>query len=153
MILRLEIKDVMVTDLVTVALDVGVQVATRIMNDFEIGCLLVVSGRRLVGIVTERDILRRVVVKRRDPAKTKISEVMSQKLITVTPETPLEKAIQVMFKHKIKKLPVVEKGKLVGLVTFTDLVRIEPVITKYIQKLASKYSLPPKMKKHLPYIA
>ncbi|MHA1742921.1 MAG: CBS domain-containing protein [Candidatus Heimdallarchaeota archaeon] len=59
MILRLEIKDVMVTDLVTVALDVGVQVATRIMNDFEIGCLLVVSGRRLVGIVTERDPLRR----------------------------------------------------------------------------------------------
>ncbi|HDH44988.1 MAG TPA: CBS domain-containing protein, partial [Thermococcus sp.] len=57
MILRLKVKDVMVTDLVTVAADVSVQAATRIMNDFEIGCLLVVSGRRLVGIVTERDIL------------------------------------------------------------------------------------------------
>lgn len=153
MILRLKVKDVMVTDLVTVAADVSVQAATRIMNDFEIGCLLVVSGRRLVGIVTERDILRRVVVEQRDPAKTKISEIMSRKLITVTPEMPLEKAIQVMFKYKIKKLPVIEKGRLVGLVTLTDLVRIEPIITKYIQKLASKYFLPPKMKKHLPYIA
>ena len=144
----LKVKDVMVTDLVTVKADISVKKAVKVMNDFEIGCLIVVEA---VGIITERDILKRIVVEGRDPEKTLVGEVMSKPLIVTSPETSLEEAIESMFKHKIKKLPVVEGGKLVGLVTFTDIARIQPVMEKILRKLMEKYEVPRRISKVVRY--
>ena len=147
----LKVKDVMVTDLVTVKTDISVKKAVKVMNDFEIGCLIVVEDGEAVGIITERDILKRIVVESRDPEKTLVGEVMSKPLIVTSPETSLEEAIESMFKHKIKKLPVVEGGKLVGLVTFTDIARIQPVMEKILRKLMEKYEVPRRISKVVRY--
>jgi len=147
----LKVKDVMVTDLVTVKADISVKKAVKVMNDFEIGCLIVVENGEAVGIITERDILKRIVVEGRDPEKTLVGEVMSKPLIVTSPETSLEEAIESMFKHKIKKLPVVEGGKLVGLVTFTDIARIQPVMEKILRKLMEKYEVPRRISKVVRY--
>ena len=147
----LTIKDIMVTDLVTVTADLNVKEAVKVMNDFEIGCLIVVEDGKAVGILTERDVLKRVVEKGKDPEKTLVKDVMSKPLIVVNPEMGLEEAIETMFKNKIKKLPVVKDGKLVGLVTFTDIARIQPVIIKTIKQLMMKYKIPRRMNKVIRY--
>jgi len=145
------VKDVMVTDVVTIGPDVNVKEAVRVMNDFEIGCLIVVEDGKAVGIVTERDVLKRVVAEGRKPEETLVRDIMSKPPIVISPETSLEEAIETMFKHKIKKLPVVEDEKLVGLVTFTDIARIEPALTKTIRQLMEKYEVPKRINKVVRY--
>jgi len=147
----LKVKDIMVTDLVTVKADISVKKAVKVMNDFEIGCLIVVEDGEAVGIVTERDILKRIVVEGKDPEKTLVREIMSKPLIITSPETSLEEAIEAMFKHKIKKLPVIDGGKLVGLVTFTDIARVQPIMEKTIRQLMEKYKVPRRMSKVIRY--
>ena len=145
------VKDVMVTDVVTVGANVNVRRAVRVMNDFEIGCLIVVENGSVVGILTERDVLKRVVDEGRKPEETLVKDVMSKPLITISSEASLENAIELMFKHKIKKLPVVENGKLVGLVTFTDLVRAEPTLIQTIRRLMEVYEIPKSLSKVIKY--
>jgi len=141
----------MVTDVVTVGANVNVRRAVRVMNDFEIGCLIVVENGSVVGILTERDVLKRVVDEGRKPEETLVKDVMSKPLITISSEASLENAIELMFKHKIKKLPVVENGKLVGLVTFTDLVRAEPTLIQTIRRLMEVYEIPKSLSKVIKY--
>lgn len=141
----------MVTDVVTVEPDVNVRRAVRAMNDFEIGCLVVVEAGRVVGILTERDVLKRVVDEGRKPEETSVREVMSKPPITISPDADLETAIELMFKHKIKKLPVVENGKLVGLVTFTDLVRAQPALIQAVKRFMEIYEVPKSLSKVIRY--
>jgi len=145
------VKDVMVTDVVTVEPDVDVRRAVRAMNDFEIGCLVVVEAGRVVGILTERDVLKRVVDEGRKPEETRVREVMSKPPITISPDVDLETAIELMFKHKIKKLPVVENSKLVGLVTFTDLVRAQPALIQAVKRFMEIYEVPKSLSKVVKY--
>ena len=147
----LSVGDVMVTDVVTVEPDVNVRRAVRAMNDFEIGCLVVVEAGRVVGILTERDVLKRVVDEGRKPEETSVREVMSKPPITISPDADLETAIELMFKHKIKKLPVVENGKLVGLVTFTDLVRAQPALIQAVKRFMEIFEVPKSLSKVIRY--
>lgn len=147
----LKVKDVMVTDLVTVDANLNLKEAVKRMNDYEIGCLLVTERESLVGILTERDVLRRVVAETRNPEKTLVKEVMSSSLIVVDSETSLEEAVELMFEKKVKKLPVVKNRKLIGLLTLTDIARIHPVMAEYIKNLAAKYKLPKRMEKVINY--
>ncbi|MBE0512263.1 CBS domain-containing protein [Candidatus Bathyarchaeota archaeon] len=148
----LKIENVMVSDVITVEAEATVRQAVDLMNKHEIGCLIVVDEEeKPVGILTERDLLRRVLAERKDPVRVKVSQVMSKPLVTGTPHMDLEAATRLMFKKKIKKLPVVEDGRLVGLVTLTDMVRVQPQIIEILKKL-SRTELPPKrMKKVLDY--
>jgi len=82
-----------------------------------------------------------------DPEKTLVREIMFKPLIVTSLETSLEEAIEAMFKHKIKKLPVIEGGKLVGLVTFTDIAHIQPVMEKTTRKLMEKYDVSKRISK------
>lgn len=141
----------MVTDVVTIEPNVNVRRAVRAMNDFEIGCLIVVEAGRVVGILTERDVLKRVVDEGRNPDKTLVKEVMSKPPITINPDADLEAAIELMFKHKIKKLPVIENGKLVGLVTFTDLVRAQPALIRAVKRFMEVYEVPKSLSKVVKY--
>lgn len=150
--MSLRLEDVMVGEVVTVEVDDTVEEAVKIMNRQEIGCLIVVNTvEKPVGIVTERDMLKRVLVKLRDPKRTKVSEIMSKPLILGTPHMDVEVAARLMFKKKIKKLPVVENGNLVGLVTLTDLARVQPEMIRILKKLSAKQLAPKRMKKVLDY--
>lgn len=117
-----KIEDFMVTNVTTVGLATTVREAAELMKKQEIGCLIVLKKDRPVGIVTERDMLNRVLIELKDPKKTTVEEIMSTPLIVVQPHTDIQDAAALMFKRKIKKLPVVDDGCLAGLVTLTDLV-------------------------------
>jgi len=141
--MSLNVEDVMVEEVVTVEAEATVQEAVDLMNKHEIGCLIVVLKGKPVGIITERDMLKRVLAHSKDPEKIKVSDIMSAPLIIGKPEMEIENAVKLMFKTKIKKLPVVQKGRLVGLVTLTDLTKFQPHMIKILKKL-SVTELPPK---------
>jgi CBS domain-containing protein len=123
-----KLRKIMVDHVITVGPDDTIKRAAELMNLHEMGCLIVVSYDKPVGIITERDVLNRVVNESRDAKKTRISEVMSKPLVTASPNMRSGDAAKLMLERNIKKLPVVEEGKLVGLVSLTDLLRSEGVI-------------------------
>ncbi len=137
----LKVEDIMVEEVITVEADETVMRAVKLMNKHEIGCLIVTKSRKPIGIVTERDLLKRVLAGSRDPEKTRIWEVMSAPLVFVDPNMDIEDTVRFMLKMEIKKLPIVRKGKLLGLVTLTDLVRFQPQVVSILKKL-SKLELP-----------
>jgi len=147
----LKVDDVMVEDIVTVDSDATVMEAVELMNKHEIGCLIVTRKEKAVGIVTERDFLKRVLAESRDPKKTKVRQIMSKPLIFGEPDMDIEDAARLMFRKKIKKLPVVENGRLLGLVTLTDLARFQPQIMKLLKKIANRELAPRRMKKVFDY--
>lgn len=118
----MNVEDIMVKNVITVDKDEAVSNAVDIMNEHNIGCLIVVSDGIAIGILTERDLLKRVLAKSKDPRETKVREVMTRPLIYVGPDTDIDKAKEIMSKFGIKKLPVIDsEGRLVGLITVTDI--------------------------------
>ena len=96
--------------------------AAELMNTHRVGSLVVMDGGRVIGMFTERDILTRVVVARRDPGETAVREVMSTKVICCQPQTKLDEARVAMKDRRIRHLPVVdEMGQLLGLISIGDL--------------------------------
>lgn len=98
--------------------------AANVMGDRRVGCLIVVDpNREPLGIITERDVLRRVVARGLDPRRVKVFDVMSKPLITAGPETSIRDAARIMVSNRIRRLPVVEGSRLIGIVTSADLAR------------------------------
>jgi CBS domain-containing protein len=149
--LLLKVEDVMVESVITVDADSSVMDAVKVMNSHEIGCLVVTRRGRAVGIVTERDLLNRVIVKSRNARRTLVREIMTKPLIAGRPDMDLEDATKMMFDRKIKKLPVVESGKLLGLITLTDVARFQPQMIKILKKLSHQVSAPRRMEKVVNY--
>ncbi|MGA2386896.1 MAG: CBS domain-containing protein [Candidatus Bathyarchaeia archaeon] len=117
-----KVKDIMTKEVVSIGVNNSVFEAAVLMGSSQIGCLVIVDGESPVGIVTERDIVRRVIAKRL-PLDTKVSDIMSKSLITVDPGASLKEAARLMSSNKIRRLPVMQQNKLVGIVVAADLVR------------------------------
>jgi predicted transcriptional regulator len=108
--------------LITISAQASVFSAAVLMNDHKIGSLLVMEDGRLVGILTERDILRRIVADRRDAATTKVQEVMTHDVICCRLDTDIDDARCVMMKRRIRHLPVLAQGGgVVALISMGDL--------------------------------
>jgi CBS domain-containing protein len=98
--------------------------AAKLMKGEETGIAPIVDGGRLIGIVTDHDITTRVVAEGRDPQETKVEDVASRDLVTVDPEQDLEEALELMARHEVKRVPVIEEdGTLVGVVAQADVAR------------------------------
>jgi CBS domain-containing protein len=96
--------------------------AALLMNRHKVGSLLVMEGETVVGILTERDLLERVLVGRRDPAKTTVEEVMTIEVLCCTPQTDIDEARSVMKNRRVRHLPVVgDRGELHGMISIGDL--------------------------------
>ncbi len=149
--LSLKIEDVMVREVITIDENSTVKEAADVMNKFEIGCLIAVRKGKAVGIITERDLLKRVVVEAKDVNKTRVKDVMSSPLVVVEPQMDLEEAVKLMFQMKIKKLPVVDEKRLVGLVSLTDIARFQPQMIRILRQLAMRQATPKSMKKVIEY--
>jgi signal-transduction protein with cAMP-binding, CBS, and nucleotidyltransferase domain len=132
----LKVEDVMVKGVLTIEAESAVNEAVTIMSTREIGCLIVIHNEVAVGIVTERDMLKRVLLAARDPENTKVSQVMSTPLICGEPRMSVQNAVTLMSEKKIKKLPILEKGCLIGLITLTDLVRSVAYLKHMISNVA-----------------
>jgi CBS domain-containing protein len=116
------VKDIMTKEVVTIEANKTVFEAAELMSNRGIGCLIVVIKAFPVGIITERDIVRRIVAKH-SSLDSKVTEVMTKTLITVAPDTSLREAARVMSGNKIRRLPVLKDNKLVGIIVASDFVR------------------------------
>ncbi len=105
----------------TVPPDITVATGVEVLNRNQVGSVLVMDGARLVGIFTERDILRRVVGERRDPATTKVSDVMTRDLVLMRPTSSVVDAMRVISEKRIRHVPVVEGNIVLGVVSQGDL--------------------------------
>jgi CBS domain-containing protein len=115
------IRDVMTTDLVTVSRDATAVDAAKAMRDNNIGPVLVVEGDQICGIVTDRDITVEAVAAGKDPSTTKVIDLCTTNVQTVSPDTSVDEAVQLMKDNSIRRLPVVENGRAVGIVSLGDL--------------------------------
>ena len=120
--MQTKVADVMIREVKMVDVQDSVLDAAGIMKQYEIGCVIVTDEGKPAGILTERDILSRVVFERKDPAETGIKEVMSTPLVTVSSRVGITRATRIMLKKGIKKLVVTNSGRLKGILSLTDLV-------------------------------
>lgn len=142
---RLDIKEIMVENVVCIDADSAVRDAVVLMNLHGIGCLIAADRGKAVGIITERDVLKRVVAQSKDADKTKVSEIMSKPIIVGGPDMFVEDATKLILSKNIKKLPVMKNGRIVGIVTLSDIARaanVEPKIAKVIEELKKNGWLP-----------
>jgi CBS domain-containing protein len=111
------------SDVWSVDADQPVLAAIQIMSDRGVGALPVVRGGELVGLISERDYARKVVLLRRSSAETPVWQIMSSPVVTVTPDETVERCMEIMTERRIRHLPVVEGGTMVGVISIGDLVR------------------------------
>ena len=140
----MELRQIMVKPVKTVPMDSTVQKAVEIMNKNRINCLLVTYDKQVAGIITERDLLERVLEKGRDPKEIKVSEIMTRQVLVGKPTMGLVEASKFMFEKNVKKLPIMEKNRLVGIVTLTDIARVTCVdekTMKLIKQLSNMHMI------------
>jgi CBS domain-containing protein len=118
-----KVRDVMHAGVETVRPEDSVKRAASVMQAADIGPLPVCDGDRLVGIVTDRDITVRAVAAGRDPSSTPVRDVMTPEIVYVRADQDVDEAIELMRQHEVRRLPVVEGGRLVGMVALADLAR------------------------------
>jgi CBS domain-containing protein len=97
--------------------------AIRAMAEHHVGALLVMSGELLAGIVSERDYARKVILRGRSSSDTPVRDIMTSPVLTVSPETSVEQCMQLVTDKRVRHLPVVEAGRVVGMVSIGDLVK------------------------------
>ena len=107
----------------SVAPDEPVLTAIQVMADRVIGALLVMRGDELVGIVSERDYARKIILKGRSSGGTPVRDIMTASVLTVSPDDTIETCMRVCTKDRVRHLPVVDAGKVVGIVSIGDLVK------------------------------
>ena len=130
------VKDVMNKNVVVAKPIVTLREAARVMGEMNMGSLVIMEDDKIVGIVTSTDILK-AIGEGKDPDKVTIAEVATKNVITIQADEPLEKAVDIMVKNKIKKLPVLMNEKLVGIVTVSDIAIVEPKIVATVASLIS----------------
>jgi CBS domain-containing protein len=115
------VRDAMTENPRSIGASASVVEAARLMREGHIGSLPITDDEKLVGMITDRDITTRVVAEGVDPTATSVGDVYSRELISVAPDHDLEEALQLMARHQVRRLPVVEDGRLVGIVAQADI--------------------------------
>ncbi len=116
----LRVKDIMTREVVVANVDTSLQDVGRLLTEHDIGSVIVVSNGEPVGIITDRDLARKVVANNKKPSELTLEEVMTTPLITTQPNTSVLDAIDQMLSSKVRKLPVIEDKRLVGIITERD---------------------------------
>lgn len=127
------IKEIMTEKIVTIDSIKTIKDACNKYRDYKVGCLIVIEKDQIAGIVTERDVIERTICMDKDPKTTKIKEIMTSDIKTIHPHDKIEKALEIIKKYKIKKLPVVSNDELVGIVTITDIAYTRPGIKEFLE--------------------
>jgi CBS domain-containing protein len=117
------VRDIMTKHVVTIDENRTALEAAKIMTEKGISSLIVLKDQNPVGIVTERDFVKKICIKELKISHVKVNEVMSKIRTFADPEIPIEVAVQRMVNHKIRRLPIMETGQVVGIITVTDLAK------------------------------
>jgi CBS domain-containing protein len=128
-----------VHDVLRIEADASVLAAVRQMVEANVGSLLVTDGGEVAGIVTERDYLRRVTLAGRTDEQTAIREIISAPLVVATPETSIDQCKALMTDRRIRHVPVIKDGDVVGIVSIGDIVKFESKQQSYEIKYLTDY--------------
>ena len=115
------VKDAMTSDVKTAAPSQSLTDVARLMKQEDVGSVPVVDGERLIGMVTDRDIVVRGIADGSDPHAIKAGDIASREVVTVRPDDDLDEALRLMGQHQVRRLPVVDDGHLVGVVAQADM--------------------------------
>jgi len=124
------VKEVMTKKVIKIDYMINVLEACSLYKKYKIGSLLVTKDNEIIGIITERNIIERTICNNKSPTNTRVYEIMSKNLKTIHSLDKLEKAIDIMIKYNIKKLPVTSDNKIIGIITVTDISRARPDLSR-----------------------
>jgi CBS domain-containing protein len=119
--MSLLVRHVMTEAPQTAGADLNAFDAAGLMRGLDVGVIPIVDGDQLIGLVTDRDLVTRVLAERQDPAQVRLGDIATRSPVTVGPDTKLSDARDIMSENKIRRLPVVKRGKLVGIVSIGDI--------------------------------
>lgn len=115
-----KVKDLM-RSVVTIDSDRTAVDAARLMTREGVGCLVAVKGGSVVGIITERDMVIRVLTQEQDPKKVKVENFMTKNVLSLSPNATILEAIEFMNRHRIRRVPIMDDGRLVGIITADEI--------------------------------
>lgn len=138
----IKVKDLMTQNIISVLPETSVVEATRIMSARDISSILIKTGDDYIGIFTDRDVMRKVVASGLDPNDTAVREIMSSPLITISEDAGIQEAAEKMRDRKIRRLVVINEGAVVGIISESDIARVEPELHLLIRE-HSKLQLHP----------
>ena len=141
-----QVGDVMTQDVLTTGPNMSIGECAKLMAKKEIGSIVIAEKGKVLGILTEQDLARKVLAEEINPMTVKVSEIMSKNVHSIAPGTDIYDAMVRMGKEKIKHLPVINGGQLLGIISFKDIIRIEPDL---IEALSFKSSLNAQQKKSI----
>ncbi|MBN1235638.1 MAG: CBS domain-containing protein [Methanotrichaceae archaeon] len=119
---EIPVRDIMTRPVITAEADLDILSAAKKMGKANVGSLIIVSSDKPAGILTERDLVKKVIAQGADPRNLKAAEIMSSPVVSIEPDASLREAAALMLRSGVKRLPVISNGKLVGIITDTDLV-------------------------------
>jgi CBS domain-containing protein len=139
--MREKAKDIYVEEVMTKAPKTGrpemsAQAAAKLMREEKVGSLVIIEDGSAVGILTEKDLMEKIVAEGKSPAKVKVQNVMSSPVVTVGPKESVAAAAKKMSSMKLRRLPVVEQGRLVGILTENDILRLSPSLIELTREYA-----------------
>ena len=132
----IRVRDIMNANPVMIGRKASVLDATKEMKSEKVGSIIITENGKPIGVITESDILRKIVAEEKNAAKISVDEIMSSPPITIHPDASIKDAIRIMGENKIRRLPVVENGKVVGMITERDIVQASPLLMDIIEEWA-----------------
>ncbi len=137
-------RDFMTKKVVKIDRSKNATVAAKLMAKAEVGSLIVAERGKPVGMITDRDIIIQVVAKGLKPGRVRVDKFMSKPLVTVAPATPMIEIAKLMEERSIRRVPVVARGKVVGIVTSTDMGKASKILAPYLLPRIPEIYLTPK---------
>lgn len=129
------VKDVMTREVITAGPEISVQDAAKAMDKNRIGSIVLVSKEKLVGILTERDIVIKLVMGDLSASDTPVSDIMTTDPVLIEDDADVDDAIEAMNEHHVKRLPVVSGSNLIGIITVSDICALQPEAIEKISEL------------------
>jgi len=134
----ISVADAMTTKTITATKNLSLQAAAKIMRQHDIASLPISDNGKIIGIVTDEDLVHKAIAEAMDLKKTQIREIMRTELVTIAPDKDIYDALKLMKERGVKRLPVFEGKKMVGFLTLKDILKIEPQLFDLI---VEKYEL------------
>ncbi|MBI2085033.1 MAG: CBS domain-containing protein [Candidatus Aenigmarchaeota archaeon] len=142
---QMRVKDAMTRRIATIGENSTVQNAAGLMKKWRVGSLIVIRGKNPVGIITESDIIKGVVSRDLSAANVEVKEIMASPLKFLSPEENLNDASRKMITSRIRRMPVISKGEIVGILTHTDIVRVAPSLIDILSERAKMRESEPQL--------
>jgi len=132
----IRVRDIMSSNPVMIGRKASVLDASKEMKSERVGSIIITENGKPIGILTESDILRKIVAENKNAAKISVDKVMSSPPVTIHPDATIKEAIKIMGENRIRRLPVVENGRVVGMITERDIVQASPLLMDIMEEWA-----------------